>query len=191
MKRLVFVALLFLVSIFVTPSIFAEEESLPEWIKNNFTWFAEGTISETEVLGAIKFLVQNKIIEIEKEPQVRNITITLEEVEFWAEVENSDGEKEVAYVELHQWEPNIIVVNKGDTVILDVKNPRKHIHSLSVPAFGARTDTLEPRTGEDVIQFVADKAGTFDFICSTPYVPQKNYCDPDHNMMTGTLIVLD
>ena len=187
--NLFLITLVALVSI-GTQSVLAEE-ALPDWIKNNFTWFAEGKISESEVLGAIKYLVENEIIQIEKEPQIRNITITLEEVEFWAEVENSEGENEIAYVEIHRWEPNVIVVNKGDTVILDVKNPRKHVHSLSVPAFGVRTDTLEPRTGEDTIQFVADKAGTFDFICSTPYVPQKNYCDPDHSMMTGTLIVLE
>jgi len=190
MKILTIVLSLVLVSTLGTQLVFAEE-SLPDWVKNNFTWFAEGKISESEVLGAIKFLVENDLIKIENEPQTRNITISLEEVEFWAEVENSEGEKEVAYVELHRWEPNIIVVNKGDTVILDIKNPRKHVHSLSVPAFDARSDTLEPRTGEDTIQFVADKAGTFDFICSTPYIPEKNYCDPDHRMMKGTFIVLE
>lgn len=190
MKSLILVLAFVLVSTLGTQFIFAEE-SLPEWIKNNFTWFAEGKISEGEVLNAIKYLVENDLIQIENESQTRTFQISLEEVEFWAEVENSEGEKEVAYVELHRWEPNIIVVNKGDTVILEISNPRKNTHSLSVPAFDARTGTLEPRTGTDTIQFVADKAGSFDFICSTPYMPNKNYCDPDHSMMKGTIIVLE
>lgn len=112
MKSLVIVLAFVLVSTLGTQFVFAEE-SLPEWIKNNFTWFAEGKISEGEVLGAIKYMVENNLIKIENEPQTKTFQISLEEVEFWAEVENSEGEQEVAYVELHRWEPNIIVVNKG------------------------------------------------------------------------------
>jgi len=50
---------------------------------------------------------------------------------------------------------------------------------------------LEPRGGTETVEFVADKAGTFTFSCEVPYNPDKQWCDPDHAMMTGTLIVLD
>ncbi|QDI89216.1 hypothetical protein Nisw_06610 [Candidatus Nitrosopumilus sp. SW] len=130
-------------------------------------------------------------IPTDAEPQTRTFQISMEEVEFYAEVENEQGEEEIAFVELHVWEPNIIIVNQGDTVVLEITNPRKHAHTLSVPAFNVNSDMLEPRVGADTVTFVADTPGVFTFYCGLPYNPDKLYCDPDHNMMTGTLIVLE
>ncbi len=42
----------------------AEESTLPEWVKNIFVWFGQGVISESELLGAIEWLVENKIIRV-------------------------------------------------------------------------------------------------------------------------------
>ena len=50
---------------FVIPNSFAEESKLPDWIKNIFVWYGQGEISEDDVLNAITFLVENKIIQIE------------------------------------------------------------------------------------------------------------------------------
>ena len=47
------------------------------------------------------------------------------------------------------------------------------------------------RQGLTVIKFVADKAGVFTFACGLPYNAANGQCDPDHSMMTGTLIVLE
>ena len=47
----------------------ASAESLPLWIKNTALWYGEGSISETEFLNAIKFLIENGIIEL-KDDQV-------------------------------------------------------------------------------------------------------------------------
>jgi len=123
--------------------------------------------------------------------QTRTFQISMEEVEFYAEVENEGGEEAIAFVELHRWEPNTIIVNQGDTVILEITNPRKHAHTLSIPAFSVNSEMLEPREGADIVTFVADTAGVFTFYCGLPYNPDKLYCDPDHKMMTGTLIVLE
>ncbi len=130
-------------------------------------------------------------IPTETEPQTRTFQISMEEVEFYAEVENEGGQEAIAFVELHTWEPNVIIVNQGDTVVLEVTNPRKHAHTLSIPAFNVETQILEPREGADTITFAADTPGVFTFYCGLPYNPDRLYCDPDHNMMTGTLIVLD
>jgi hypothetical protein len=126
-----------------------------------------------------------------EEPQTRTFQISMEEVEFYAEVENEGGEEAIAFVELHRWEPNTIIVNQGDTVVLEITNPRKHAHTLSIPAFNVNSEMLEPREGADTVTFVADTPGVFTFYCGLPYNPDKLYCDPDHNMMTGTLIVLE
>ncbi|MFB5639639.1 MAG: cupredoxin domain-containing protein [Nitrosopumilus sp.] len=129
-------------------------------------------------------------IPTDTEPQTRTFQISMEEVEFFAEVENEGGEEAIAFVELHRWEPNTIIVNQGDTVVLEITNPRKHAHTLSIPAFNVNSEMLEPREGADTVTFVADTPGVFTFYCGLPYNPDKLYCDPDHSMMTGTLIVL-
>ena len=133
----------------------------------------------------------SQTIPTDTEPQTRTFQISMEEVEFYAEVENEGGEEAIAFVELHTWEPNTIIVNQGDTVVLEITNPRKHAHTLSIPAFDVNTKILEPREGADTVTFVADTPGVFTFYCGLPYNPDKLYCDPDHNMMTGTLIVLE
>ena len=130
-------------------------------------------------------------IPTDTEPQTRTFQIRMEEVEFYAEVENEGGAEAIAFVELHTWEPNTIIVNQGDTVVLEITNPRKHAHTLSIPAFDVNSEMLEPKVGADTVTFVADTPGVFTFYCGLPYNPDKLYCDPDHNMMTGTLIVLE
>jgi len=50
---------------FVFPNSLAEESKLPDWIKNIFVWYGQGQISEDDVLNAITFLVENKIIQID------------------------------------------------------------------------------------------------------------------------------
>ena len=123
--------------------------------------------------------------------QTRTFQISMEEVEFFAEAENEEGVEGISFVELHRWEPNMIIVNQGDTVVLEITNPRKNAHTFSVPEFGVNSQVLEPRIGTDTVTFVADTAGVFTFSCGLPYNPDKLYCDPDHSMMTGTLIVLE
>jgi heme/copper-type cytochrome/quinol oxidase subunit 2 len=125
------------------------------------------------------------------DPQTRTFQISMEEVEFFAEAENEEGEEGISFVEMHRWEPNLIIVNQGDTVILEITNPRKHAHTFSIPDFGVNSQILEPREGMDTVTFVADTLGVFTFYCGLPYNPDQLYCDPDHSMMTGTLIVLE
>lgn len=44
---------------------------LPPWIKHIFVWYGQGQISDDELLSTIKYLVQNKIIDIES-----NVTLS-------------------------------------------------------------------------------------------------------------------
>ena len=57
--------ILFLGSMMFYPS--ASAESLPQWIKNTALWYGEGSISETEFLNAIQFLIENDLIELEQD----------------------------------------------------------------------------------------------------------------------------
>ena len=45
----------------------ASAESIPPWIKNTALWYGEGSISETEFLNAIKFLLENNLIVLDEE----------------------------------------------------------------------------------------------------------------------------
>ncbi len=60
--------------------------------------------------------------------------------------------------------PNEITVNKGDTVRIVFKNLSGN-HNWTIDEFNARTKVI--KTGEeDTIEFIADKAGTFQYYCS-------------------------
>ena len=42
-----------------------QNKKIPDWVKNIFVWYAQDKVSEEELLGAIEFLVNQNIIQIE------------------------------------------------------------------------------------------------------------------------------
>ena len=52
-------------TITITQYAFAEESKIPDWVRNIFIWYGQGQISEEEILNAIKFLVENQIIQLQ------------------------------------------------------------------------------------------------------------------------------
>jgi len=118
--------------------------------------------------------------------RVQRFRIIMGEGEVIAEVQGED----VLTGEYHRWEPGTIVVNQGDRVILEIVNPRKNIHSFVLSAFNIDTGELQPRGGSATVEFTADKAGVFQFICGIPQNKELMHCDPDHGTMVGYLIVL-
>jgi len=80
-----------------------------------------------------------------------------------------------------QWlfSPNEIEVNRGDTVILNVRSIDVN-HGLAIPRLGIN-EFLSP--GNTVkIEFVAHQSGTFDFACNIS-------CGVGHGGMRGRIIV--
>src|SRR3989344_5313586 len=151
----------------------------PWMMQNNSTWNGMmGGVMMGPGMMTGQGSASSQALPTNAEPQTRTFDIILDEVEFFAHVENEQGEEETALVELHQWNPNLIVVNKGDTVVLNISNPRKNTHAFTIPEFGIATKILEPRTGSETIQFVADKAGVFTFACGLPYNAANGQCDP-------------
>ena len=119
--------------------------------------------------------------------QAQNLTVFMGEGEVIAEVEGVD----VLTGEFHRWEPGTLVVHKGDHVVLTVQNPRKNIHSFFLPGYNLDSGPLTARTGEATLEFTADQAGVFQWICNIPPDLAEGECDPDHATMVGYLIVLD
>ena len=76
--------------------------------------------------------------------------------------------------------PNKLTVNLGDTVKIIFKNSGSYSHNLGIDQFNLATKTISP--GEtDTIQFVADKAGTFEYSCSVDHHKEMG--------MVGSLVV--
>ena len=48
-----------------TSELIQEESQIPDWIRNIFVWYAEGTITETDLLSALEYLISNGIIDVE------------------------------------------------------------------------------------------------------------------------------
>ena len=93
---------------------------------------------------------------------------------------NTGNVKEIS-ITARQWgfDPNPIVVNKGDKVKLNIKSIDV-THGFSLPDFGINSKLNPGQT--TTVEFTADKTGTFTFFCSVQ-------CGEGHSNMKGTLIV--
>lgn len=120
----------------------------------------------------------------------RELDVKLGEVKQIWEVTKGGKTFDEEVAEEHRWEPPVLVVFAGDKVRLTVSNPRGNEHSLAIPAFKVDTGPLAPRTGKATVEFTADKAGIYPFLCNSPFDEAKKVCDLDHKYQTGTLIVL-
>ncbi len=63
-----------------------------------------------------------------------------------------------------KYTPSLINVNKGDKVKITLKN-NGGMHDLFIDSYDVKTKVIESGQ-EDSIEFIADKAGTFDFWCT-------------------------
>jgi len=78
--------------------------------------------------------------------------------EFKITIEHNDG-----------YSPNKISVNKGDTVkILAISDQPFHEHGITIDAYNINVKVLKNSfSSPDVIEFIADKTGTFEMYCKT------------------------
>lgn len=104
------------------------------------------------------------------------------------EGEEVGPQERIIEVTASQWkfEPNEIVVNKGDTVILRITSsldadPSFDAHGFLILGYDV-PNTVLPKGEVVEVKFVADKAGSYPFICTI-------FCGEGHTAMQGTLIV--
>ncbi len=129
-------------------------------------------------------------------PLTRDFSIIMGEGEIIGEIAH-DGEDVVEGIigEFHRWEPNVLVAYKGDTIRLEVTNPRGSTHSFVLEEFLVDTELLKARGGTKTVEFTVDKAGIFQFECGEEWKDEDTQeltgeCDPDHKRMVGYFIVL-
>ncbi len=78
----------------------------------------------------------------------------------------------VKEMERYTFDPPFLVVNKGDTVVLKIHALKGAKHVLEIKDFEVPETTIN-KGEEKTIQFVADKAGTFKFICTNHVNAEK------------------
>jgi len=82
-----------------------------------------------------------------------------------AAVETAPGVKEFTVTGKNfAFDATTLAVNKGDTVRITFKN-MEGFHDWKIDEFNASTKQLKS-PGEETIEFVADKAGSFEYYCS-------------------------
>ena len=146
-------------------------------------------------------------------PRTLAVTVTIDEgmiVTGWnnscqcaVEIDTPAADTEKVVGEYVRWAPNVIIINAGDTVRLTVKNPRGGDHSFAIDATAGafsgtttsgtvqgRRNSGNPAGTEVTIEFTALKPGTYVFLCTIPFDDALNKCHPDHETLTGTLVVL-
>lgn len=94
--------------------------------------------------------------------------------------------------ESHLFDPQLLVVRRGDLVRLRVTNASFFRHGIEVAGYGVRTGALTggPEASE-MLTFIASLPGIFEYRCYIPYDPATATCAPDHHEMIGHLVVLD
>ena len=79
----------------------------------------------------------------------------------------------------YEFAPSTITVKKGEHVKVTI-TAVDHDHGFKLEAFGI--DKLLTKGQATTIEFTADKAGTFPFLCS-------HFCGMGHGKMKGQLVV--
>lgn len=82
-------------------------------------------------------------------------------------------------VKKYEYSPKEIHVKQGEKVRLLI-TALDHKHGIELKEFNVKSDLEEKK--ETAVEFVASKAGTFEFKCSV-------YCGIGHGKVKGTLIV--
>ena len=63
-KTVGILAVFFSVVMFSSLGVYAEDSTIPDWVKNNALWWAEGQIGESDYISSLQFLINQDIIKI-------------------------------------------------------------------------------------------------------------------------------
>ncbi len=137
----------------------ASAESIPPWIKNTALWYGEGSISETEFLNAIKFLLENDLISIDEE------TDDMVSADLTSSVLIPNGNYDVSGTSFYI--PLNLEVTRGTNVIwvnddsvphtIQSQNDKGEIIGLF--------NSAPLQTGE-TFEYTFDEAGVYNYYCS-------------------------
>jgi len=64
MKLIMIFGIVLIAGFGLSLTVFAEDSAIPEWVKNNAKWWSEGTISETDYIKSLEYLIVQGVIQI-------------------------------------------------------------------------------------------------------------------------------
>lgn len=133
--------------------------------KGTGMWLVLGIVGLVVVVGGVLMLKNSKTETPSPVTQPETGTVVEEPSVVPAEEAMSGQTKEFTVEgSPFKFAPSEIRVKKGDTVIVTFKN-MQGTHDFSLDEFGVKTNQIGEGEEEEV-EFVADKAGTFEYYCS-------------------------
>ena len=134
----------------------AEAQTVPEWVKNIALWYGEGSISESEFITAIEFLIDQGILVVENnvEPAVLNATIIIPNG-------NSDTSSSGFYLPLN------LEISTGASVTWVNDDSVPH-NIQSQDELGNVTDMFNspPMNTGDRFEHIFEEEGVYSYFCS-------------------------
>lgn len=135
---------------------FASAQTVPEWVKNNALWYGNGTISESEFLNAMKFLIEQGVlvIEIKQEPIIQDAMIA---------IPNGNSEMSAAGFYL----PLNLEISVGSTVIWVNDDSVPHnIQSMDMEGNVIQMFNSPPLETGDRFGFTFEEEGIYKYYCT-------------------------
>ncbi len=156
-KKILVPAIVFSILLVSFSSGIADAQTVPEWVKNNALWYGEGTISETEFLNAIKFLIEEGVLVIEisePEPQIKDASVI---------IPNGNSEMSASGFYL----PLNLEIPVGTTVtwVNDDSVPH-NIQSMDEIGNVIQLFNSPPMNTGDRFEFTFEEAGVYNYFCS-------------------------
>ena len=137
---------------------FANADLLPEWIKDNASWYGQGIISDTEFLNMIKFLLESEVIKLES---VEEIVHEVRDAAVIIPNGNFDVSSSAFYMPLN------LEISAGTTVAWTNDDSVPHTVQ-SQDEFGnviALFNSAPLNTG-DKFEYTFEEAGVYNYFCS-------------------------
>jgi len=134
------------------------------------------------LLGCQNNETANKDLE-KAEKLIENTNLNINKLESTGEL--VDGVRKINLkAKQFKWEPNLIVVNKGEKIKITIEsedvNHGFEIHTYDMDEWDITTNIEKGES--QIVEFTASKAGSFKFVCSI-------YCGSAHESMAGDFIV--
>ena len=142
---------------FITPSAFAQE--IPEWVKNNVAWWADGVIGDQEFVRGIQFLINEGILVVSPTTISDEKTDEIPEWvknngKWWTEGIISDSEflNNIQYLIAN----GILVVQVGSEM-------EKISEAYTISGQFHDADFFHKTSGVATIEYTDDSGGTLNF----------------------------
>ena len=154
-------SMLFAISVVFYSDVSAEN-TVPAWVKNTALWYGEGSISESDFLNAIKYLIENDILVLDSNKSSDAKTVSKD---FTANVIIPNGNFDVANSGFYI--PLSLEIESGTTVTWINEDSVPHTIQ-SQDEYGnivGLFNSVPLKTGERFV-YAFEESGVYNYYCS-------------------------